>query len=257
MNDPHVESLTYNLETGGDVTFDAPAVSSQEGTLETLLEDDVLTVELNIHFATIEDARGHVEKYLRAWEVKSRIERKIEITFEFEEAEVVDRSPTESRGEGGPGRKTIEAGTIEISIEDHVDFHTTSKQYPEPPSRFRLSPNARMLWRRYNGYEEGREPLFSMAYACLAALEGWAEGRAEAADMYNTDKEVLDTLGELSTTTGSPENARKPKDRERDATSEERQWIEEAIRNLILQVGICEAGHEADALTMDDLPDLP
>lgn len=138
-----------------------------------------------------------------------------------------------------------------------ITAHIERGEYPDPPDKFRLSPDARTLWDRYEGYEEEREPLFSMGYACLEFLEGRAGGRRGVAARYNIESEVLDDLGRLTSTRGSSDVARKPSASQREATPEERKWIEESIRKIIRQVGISDADHDPEELTKGDLPPLP
>lgn len=255
MNDPHVESLTFELETDDSVSFDASPVEHETDTFSLRLEDGTLNVDLKQHFGSVDEARDEIEEFLRAWEVKYGIDyRGRDIAFEYEDAKVIDRDP--------PAADATDEQTIEVSATGHVnvvgeaDVSVVRGTYPDPPEDFRLSSNAQMLWNRYEGYEQGTEPLFSMAYACLATLEGWAGSRNQAENRYNIHEEVTDKIGELTTRRGSPDVARKPREAVGEAAAQERKWIEHAIREIVRQVGVHDAGHNPTELTMDDLPDL-
>ena len=250
MTSRRVESLTYRLETDDTVSFDADPVEHETDTFSLRLEDDKLIVDLREHFDSIDAAREHVGPFLEAWEVKYGTQlRRREINFSYEGAEVIH---------GGTGNVKLSPEDLnhEMKIEE-TKVHVEHGKYPEPPEKFRLSPDARTLWNRYEGYEEGREPLFSMAYACLELLEGRVGGREEVAERYGIEYEVLDDLGRLTSTRGSPDVARKPSGSQGEAAPEERKWIEKAIRKIVLQVGITGAGHEPKKLTKGDLPSLP
>lgn len=250
MSDCRVESLAYELETESTVHFDADPVDHETDAFSLRLEDGRLTVDLHEHFSSVEEAREEIESFLEAWEVSYGLQiGKREISFDYEDAEVI-------REDNETGEVTVEAGTLELDVSENVEFHVERPKYPDPPVKFRLSPDARMLWNRYEGYEEGEEPLFSMGYACLEFLEGRAGGREDAAARYHIKYDVLDDLGRLTSTRGSPDVARKPSGSQGEATPEERKWIEEAIRKIIRQVGVLDAGHEPERLTKQNLQSL-
>lgn len=96
-----------------------------------------------------------------------------------------------------------------------------------------------------------------MGYACLDFLKGRVGGQKEVAKTFNISRGLLQKLGTLTSKRGRHEVARKPSKTEGEATSEERKWIEKAIRQIVLQVGISDAGHDPEKLTKDDLPPLP
>ena len=82
--------------------------------------------------------------------------------------------------------------------------------------------------------------------------------REAAAQKYRISRQVLDTLGELTSEKGG-RSARKAGGSKVDYTAAERQWIDATVKALIRrvgQVGANPAGsfHE---ITMADLPTLP
>lgn len=251
MGNRRVESLTYQLETDDTVSFDADPIEYDTDAFSLRLEEDELTVDLREHFSSVEEARECVDPFLEAWEVKYGTHfRQREIGFSYEGAQVVH--------EGAWTEKfSMRISELGVDLSSDITYHIERPEYPDPPEKFRLSPDARTLWNRYEGYEQGREPLFSMGYACLEFLEGRAGGREEAERKYNIEYEVLDDLGRLSSTRGSPDVARKPSGSQGEATPEERKWIEEAIRKIVRQVGVSDAGHDPETLTKGDLTPLP
>lgn len=257
MNDPHVASLRYRLVTDESVSFEAPPITSETDTFALRLEDDVLTVDLKSHFATVDEARGHIEEFLSAWEVDMALQHgQREVTFDFEDAEVIDRDPSPR---GGTRSATLGYGkaATAAAFGFEAKAHIKRTEYPEPPPQFQLSPDAHTLWHRYEGYKKGHERLFSMAYFCCTVIEERGGSRDGAAKKYNISKSVLGRLGEITSTRGSAETARKFTSKgPGPATRKEREWVEQAVRALIRQVGIHDAGHQPKMLTMGDLPNL-
>lgn len=254
MNDPHVESLTYELETEESLSFDAPPVENETETFSLRLEDETLHVDLKKHFASVEEARHHVEYFLDSWEARDGLERgRAPFTFSFEDSEVIDRDPPDERKS-----VSIAAGSVSIQVDDTVEAHVTRPEYPSPPDRFRLSPNARRLWVWYQQYEEGRRLLMPMGYAVRNQLQDWAGRPRAAKDQYQISNRVWSKLATLTTRLEGESGGRKPEAVKREATSQEQKWVEQAVREIIRQVGIHDAGHDPDKLTMGDLPgDLP
>jgi hypothetical protein len=113
-------------------------------------------------------------------------------------------------------------------------------------------------------YREGKEPLLSMAYACLSLLEGTTGVKAGARDalckLYSIDRAARDTLGDLVSERGSPQEARKLDvgATKTPLTATEKQWVETAIRALIRRKGEYDfdPGASFPLITLADLPCL-
>jgi hypothetical protein len=147
-----------------------------------------------------------------------------------------------------------------------TSFLVTRRKYPAPPQRFKVSPDVETLWHRYEGYQQGREPLLAMAYFCLSFLDwrgsqhpGLSPNRRRAASLYAIEYEVLKQLGNLTTNLGDEKTTRKIDEESlhREPTPGEVAWIEAAIKMIIRRVG----EHAADSaacrpLSMCDLPPL-
>lgn len=237
MNDPHVESLHYMLETLETMQFNnPPPLDGYEPDFKYRLEDGKLTVMMKSHFPTEVAARNCVEPFLRSWELELAVRKSVrEMTFKYERPTLVDRNPPK------PGEGAIVAlvGTARMKITCHpVTATMTYRNYPEPPTRFKASPDVETLWARYQMYKEGREPILSMANACLTLVEGSTHSnssRKAAAVQYAIDFAVLDQIGKWAGTRGDATEARKlgasatliP------LTSKERGWLDRAVRVLI------------------------
>lgn len=204
MRDPHVVKLQYRLDSAEGVTFrDPPAVEWSLPAFDCKLTDDVLICRTTDHFVSATAARAVVEPFLRSWELHVALQHgRREMSFIFEDAEIVDRDPPT----GSP--KHVQAKIVEeIGFgDDFILAEFSRREYHLPPDRFRVSPDVETMWHRYQGYREGREPLQGMAYFCLTALTGLAGGgkgaRKKAADLVRVDEAVLRTLGHLTSARG-------------------------------------------------------
>jgi len=90
-----------------------------------------------------------------------------------------------------------------------VTCHVTRKTYPDPPKGFHLTPDAESILLRFRGYQDGREPLLSLAYFCLTVVLSAAGGLSNAAKAFGIAKSVLRKFGELTSNRGDLTTARK------------------------------------------------
>ena len=255
MRDPHVVSLTYRLETDDSLSFDAPPLEHETEAFALCLDDDVLTVEMKAHFASVEAARDAVEPLLTSWEVHVALANRDEIAFEYEDAEVVDRNPPE------PGDDVVlrpDSGVYRMSLSE-PSIHITRGKYPSPPEHFEASPEVEVLLKRYQRCLNGSEQIIPLAYFCLTVVESKGRGRARAAKQLNISSSLLNRVGDL-TARGDLESARKwnGDDHNRPLSEKEQHWLEEAVRLLILRLGAYAARPEGpfEKLTRADLPPL-
>src|SRR5689334_22311046 len=100
MNDPHIESLTFRAEAGVNVRYEAPTpLTGETPEFVYCLEQQqgartILTVRMKTHCAIEADALAIVAPFLRSWEVHTQLHGDVdELTFHFEKAAVIDRSP--------------------------------------------------------------------------------------------------------------------------------------------------------------------
>ena len=256
MRDPHVASLRYKLETISTVTFNNPPPVKVETDMFLLyLENGKASVEMKEHFAAVEAARSVIDPYLRAWELDVALHLgRQEIKFIYEDAEVIDRNPPPP---GSP--QAIQLSGIALATSFGTATLTVARrEYPLPPKHFRVNPDVDTLWHRFDGYNQGREPLLAMAYFCLTLLEARAVRRKNTVKLYRVHKAVLDKLGELTANRGDERTARKLKKASTlvPLTPTETRWIEAAIKAIIRRVGEIDANPSLDVLTMSDLPTL-
>jgi hypothetical protein len=255
--DYHVVSLTYSVKSGDEVSYDAPPpveVETEEAHFR--LADARLTCAMKVHFSTAAEARSAVEPVLRAWELDADLWRgRGELRFQYEDAELVDRTPPVP----GTVRGYVlaaEAADVLVAIAT-ASMSVTRRTYPPPPRNFTITPDVETLWLRYQGYLEGREPLLAMAYFCLTVLDAAAGGRHEAATAYNIEYDVLRKLGELTSLRGDSHTARKmPRPAMPPLSGDEDAWIQAVIKQIIWRLGDQRSPAILPPIAMADLPRL-
>lgn len=265
LSKPVIISLTYSLKDGVEVQYnDPPSVEFDTAEAHFRLEDKKLTCTMKVECPTVEKARAAVEPVVRAWEVGAQLcGHPRGMRFEYEDAEVVYRNPPP------PG---VSNASLHAVLDDAVGRCTVTvtrsfSEYPAPPTSFKLTPEAAALWDRYQGQLDNREPLQAAAYYVLDWIEqrareelpSIAKKRDAAAKWLGVTEAVLDRLGKLTSTRGTPTDARKaPRGGQFvPLASEEIEWIRAAVRHLIRRVG-CPAGDRASLpeLTLSDSPPL-
>jgi hypothetical protein len=210
------------------------------------------------HFPAVEEARRVVEDFLRSWEIKTELDSgRDELRFQFEDSHVIDRDPLPP----GDPKKVPLSGTIVITVKTSAKLHKIRRNYPDPPTFFKVTPDVETLWQRYNNYLDGKEPLPSMAYFCLTLIENKAGGKKKrklAAKLFLIEKAILERLGDLTANKGNAETARKvPEKGSITALNEkEKKWIEAVVKIFIQRMGELANIQTAKLITMTDLPKI-
>ena len=268
MNDPHVVRLTYRIEKTETVDFDkAPPLTVDRGAFRVTLDAYKAKVEMMDHFASAEEARKAIDPFLRAWELEADLRNSSErFRFVYETAEIIDRAPREP----GAVLQVAKMGSSVIFGMNAV-LHVSRAKWPDPPQDLEVSPDADVLWRRWWLHrEEKQERLLSAAYWALTMLEeapGLAAPERErrvskkrrgASKMFNIDLDVLNTIGELTSTRGGADESRKAEGLTAPLSRGERQWFDAAFRALVRRVAehAYHGGPPPKPLTMNDLPKL-
>jgi hypothetical protein len=258
MSDFLVVALKYQLQPSDHVSYsDPPPLVFENETARFCLDKNRLRCEMKLHAATLEQARALVDPILRDWEMEVElVGNRGELRFTYENAEIIDRSPP------APGTTT---GHVMVALQGayllstgNVTGHIIRKKYTDPPIGFHLTPDAESILLRFRGYQDGREPLLSMAYFCLTVVESAAGGgdrRREASKIFAIQEDVLRKLGDLTSNRGDRTSARKAHASTQPLTGPERAWIEATIKQLVLR--LCDArSAQRKQLTMADLPSL-
>jgi len=258
MNDPAVVALFYRFKSEDNTVYVNPTdVAHEVNAFRLNLSKGLVTVQMKVDCSTEQSARAQVEPFLKAWETSAALSegRKV-ITFEFQRSKIVDRSPDPA----GQTKLRPLAGILSATGSLVGCLQVSKTHYPEPPKDFVMCPDVETMWRRYSGYQEGREPLSSMAYLCLTILEMNAGDRRRSALQYGFDHTVLSKLGYLCSEVGDEQTARKRSNQSqnRSYTPAEKSWMEAVIRAMIRRVG--EFTHDPTRafkpLTMSDFPPL-
>jgi hypothetical protein len=252
MRDPHVTRLYFQITAEEGIAYRNPAplsFTNNLGKFET--QKQYLIVEPTEHFASEDEARTVIEAYLRSWEIEGDLAFDLgAIRFVFERAEVIDRNPPP------PGSHSLIAGTARFAITGMpVMLTITRSSFPPPPRLFRTSPEVLAAYQRWRNVRLGREPLPGMAYWLLTLVESMAGGRRPAATTFNIEPGVLDTLGRLSSTRGDLTHSRKVKaGPAQDLTAAERNWLEQAVKQVIRRLGEHGSGSTVPRVLLKALP---
>jgi hypothetical protein len=260
MNDPHVETLVYQLKTASNVHYEnAQPIDVDYEEYSGRLESNQLICEMKMHYPHIDAARSVVEASLRAWEVDVALRfGRGELEFVYMKAKVIDRNPSPP---GSPQKSQI-SGRGQITASGHASIGVVRRQYPHPSMLFRISPDVETLWKRYEMYLDKKEPICSMAYFCLTVIEvkagGKPEARRKASRIFSIDKEVLDKLGELTSIRGDSLTARKAAlgSTPSPLSDKENKWIEAVIKQLIHRMGENWSDRKLPVIKMSELPPL-
>jgi len=247
MNDPHVEWLEYDMNTGWRFQNPSP-LDWTTPVFKATLKNGVLRADMLKHFATVEEAKAAIEPYLQTWEIGVGLEfgeRPME--FVFKQAHILDRNPNPA----GSGAGNMAFGGFSISGKGQI----TLQAYPAAPANFIAVPNVVTLWNRLEGFRKGHEPLASMAYFCFTVIKKHYGG-ANAAKLLAIDNAILRKMSELSTNRGDDLTARKMTRDLKPFTPTEARWLDAAIRAVIRRIGEIAAGDCPKQLTMSDLPPL-
>ena len=225
-----------------DVDIDTPHFRGR-------LSNGLLTLEPKEHFESEAELRPLADDFVRGWEITAGMQSDRPVfDFRFEGSNIKDRNPT-------PGTATAHL-TNHMHASDTVQTERSAATYPTPPQDFRLTPEVEVLWNRYCRFLEGGELLLSMGYFCLTFLESRFLGgdkRRQAANHYDIDFDVLDKLGDLTSTRGDHTTARKASPATTPLSDGETAWINAAIKAIIKHLATRQLGQ---SLTMTDLPSL-
>ena len=113
------------------------------------------------------------------------------------------------------------------------------------------------------------EPLAAMAYFCLSILENVKHNvlqnskqkqqnpRSKAAEYYRIEEQVLDKIGELSSSKGGAE-ARKADGVDKDMTNQERRFLKDATKAIIRRAAekVYNSANDLPEILLSDFPPI-
>jgi len=252
MSDPHVDALYYFVKHFDTVDYaGAEALEYETPGFTVRIAEGRADVAMTSHHATADRARKEVEPLLRALELTTALEfGPGQFEFVYDTAKIVDRASTpETFG-------VVATSSFAIEI---ADAHIRRSKYPDPPPpSIAVDEVVAQMFECFRQYRASRRRLPDAANFCLTALEKSGGGRSGAATRFAVAKTVLNKAGQLADEKGGNE-ARKAKGAGAEFTAAERQWLEEAMKRLILRAAEI-AGNPSASLpqiTMADLPPLP
>ena len=226
MNDTHIAALIYKIEHGPSVDYrKAESIDHEEAEFRVKIAKDQVRFEFKEHYATEDAARKAIEDYIRAWEFGAGLENGPScFKLKFDHAQIEDRNPT-------PGGLELHAQPLRFDMMLSKAILTVSRScYPPPPSGVMLiTPDVQTMYDRYMGYRQGREPLTTMAYFCLTIIED------NPTTIKDVSSRTRDKIRHLSSGKGG-QQARKASGKDTDLTAQDRRFLEEAIKTIILQV---------------------
>jgi len=261
LNKPQVKTIFYKAIPGKNVDYKkAPPIEGSFDHFNVRLENGEVAFEMKAHFSTAEKARAITDDFIKRWEIVTGLEQNPgDLRFVYTNADIIDLEPDEH--EGITGTLNLTASDV-VVVSEAVSIHIGRGRYPSLPPKFAISPDLEVLYQRYKAFRENRENLTSMAYFCLTVLENrFAKGkRKKVAQLYKVEDKILEMIGQLSSRKGASSDARKyPEGGNFDPLdSQERAWLDAAIKRLILRVGEHDFDPNADLpiITMSDLPPL-
>lgn len=251
MNDPHVVSLKYRLLETGFITFnDPPDIDIKTPDFRGRLSKGILTLEPKEHFDSEAQVRPLADDFVRSWEISAGLQSDRPVfDFHFEGSHMEDRNPD-------PGATSVHLSE-HIHMSETVQIERSAPAYPAPPQDFKFIPEVEVLWNRYFRFIEGGELLLSMAYFCLTFMESRflkGDKRKQVASHYSIHIDVLNKLGELTSTRGDNITARKASGAPMALSDSEAAWINATIKAIIKHLATRKPGQ---ILRMTDLPPLP
>ena len=278
MNDPHVDTLTYRVESVGPHSFNyenaQPLSHNAPDIGKFTIAGGTLTVRLSAHYSDEELARHYVEHFLKGWEIHNDLMSNYgAIRFRFSNCVIIDRNPLP----GKPVPLSVSAG---IGVSASAKIIANARTYPAPPpsSFSTVTDLVRDAHWRWSRYKEGKEPLHSMAYYVLtlvqnegARLPGKGSNRQKASRRFDIEEKVLSEIGYISSEAGTTESARKDipnggskyipsgasEDDCRKINSQLDHWLVDATTKVIFHIGLNSTSQTGTRLTLSDLPTLP
>lgn len=264
MNKPHVKAIRYFIKHDDSVDYsDAEPLVHDDPLFCIRAEKRNVVLEPKRHYSTEQKARSAAEGFVRRWEFEAALKaRSGTFRLVYERFDIIDLDPSPLP----PG--VVNADPVYWTFrtsEPQVRVTKKLATFPDPPSDSALDPddpNTSLMLHRFDLYRLEREPLAHVAYFCLTMLEDSApqaaQGkRKEAANHYQIEMRVLNSVGELSSTKGGDE-ARKAQGCGDPFTKKEISFLEAAITEFIRRTAekAADPNRALPCITMANLPQL-
>ena len=263
MNDPHVVALIYTVEPVKAGRYDKAGRLRYSGSPEfdLTVEDKIARFEFRKFYAYASEAHEAIEPFIQHWEFQAAMRVGSDgFRLRFKEAEIVDRNPLPPEQRPDPQKARARAvfkGEFSVSAEATV----VSPHYPRPPSGGSVDledPCVVKMKSRYEKYRLGRTTLPDAVNICLTSLEEKYKGRSSAAKAIGVNEKILGKIGDLGANKGGMEEARKAIGTDKEFTDQERRFLKEALKKIIIRTAQVAAddSQRRPQITMADLPSL-
>jgi len=263
MNDPKVIALLYTVEPAKAGRYDKadPLRYSCSPEFDLTVEDKIARFEFRKFYAYASEAREAVEPFIQHWEFQTSMRvRSDGFMLRYKEAEIVDRNPLPP--EQKPASQKARARAVFSSnFSVRAEATVVSPHYPSPPASGSVDlddPCVVKMKSRYEKYSLGRTTLPDAVNICLTSLEEKYKGRSAAAKAIGVSEKILNKIGDLGSNKGGMDEARKAVGTDKDFTDQERRFLKEALKKIIIRTAQVAAddSQRHPQITMADLPKL-
>jgi len=262
MNDPKVIALLYTVEPVKAGRYDKAGRLRYSGSPEfdLTVEDKIARFEFRKFYAYASEAREAIEPFIQHWELQAAMRVGSDgFRLRFKEAEIVDRNPLPPEQKPAPQKARARA-VFKADFSVRAVATLVSPHYPPPPGGGSVDLDDSCVVKmksRYDKYRLERTTLPDAANFCLTVLADKYGGRPAAARKCGISKSVLDTIGRLASTKGG-EDARKAIGADDEFTRQEKQFLKESVRKLIIRAAqvAADESQRHPQITMADLPSL-
>jgi len=238
MNDAHVSRLRYRALPASFIeVIEGSPIEVETDAFHARLVDRQLVLEMRKHFGSESEARRSADPFVNGWSIASGLRRgRVEVTFQFEGSEIVDRSPPAD----GANHASVSLQAPAPQLRATLTSHPIQIAFPGASPTFSASPEVEVLWARHQAYIEGREPLTSVAYFCSTYVQALAGGGdSRASKKYKISRKVFERVGKFTGTRGDYLTARKVVNNQPPIplSQDDLRWLEAAVRLMIWRVG--------------------
>lgn len=224
MNSRCIIALVYKIVQHDRVDYSKAApVSIKEEKFRVQIEGNKVRFNLNERFLTVDSARDSVKEFIEAWEISEGLHRNTDC-FKLKFLYSIDDSPIK---ELCPVQFSFRVSEASVTL--------SVPHFPSAPKGLRVDPKVSFMYHRYMYYRQNRDTLLNVANLCEGVLRKKFKNRKMAASKMFVDYDFLKKIGYLAANKGGKLEARKVAGADNELTKEERHFLEEATRQLILR----------------------
>jgi hypothetical protein len=190
---------------------------------------------------SVDKVRPALEELLNGWAAHLEVTEGLAIRFEFRGAWTLDPRAEDQT----PALATyVAAGGGSFEVFKPM----TEAPDPPPPWMTREPELVRMLREQWRGVRTGEARILDRAYFCLTAIEAAYGGRKGASEALHVSGAFLSRIGQLAATQDRAHARKLTGSGPATFSQEDRQWLNDAIPQLILRCAEVELGRADLAL---------